>query len=99
MEEPPFDPPMSEEQTALANALPEDMVHKIDEALLKVVSENWRKVARIVGTVMVYEKWLPDGIPDLYYAQRVRHLVDAGFLEAAGDLRMMGRSEVRLPQK
>ena len=37
------------------------------------------------------------GLPDLYYAQRVRLLVAMGALLAEGDLDFMSYSEVRLP--
>lgn len=90
---------MSTEEAALASAIPQHIVKKIDEALLGAASEKWRNVARLVGTVMTNEEWLPEGLTDLYYAQRVRKLVAAGSLEADGDLRIMARSEVRLPQK
>ena len=39
---------------------------------------------------------IPD-VPDIYYAQRVRHLVEIGKLESQGDLHYMRYSEVRLP--
>jgi Protein of unknown function len=94
-----FDPPMSSEAIAIASAIPPHVVKKIDAALLGAASEKWRKVARLVGTVMMNEEWLPEGVPDLYYAQRVRQLVAAGSLEADGDLRIMAGSEVRLPQE
>ena len=37
------------------------------------------------------------GIPDVFYAQRVRKLVEDGHLEAQGNLAYMRYSEVRLP--
>ena len=40
----------------------------------------------------------PKGIPDLYFAQRGRKLVEAGRLESQGNLSYMGLSEVRLPK-
>jgi hypothetical protein len=35
------------------------------------------------------------GIPDVYYAERVRALVDRGLIESVGNLRRMRFSEVR----
>ncbi|WP_425530461.1 DUF3658 domain-containing protein [Xanthomonas oryzae] len=35
-------------------------------------------------------------MPDIFYAQRIRHLVSAGHLEASGNLNRMRFSEVRL---
>jgi hypothetical protein len=37
------------------------------------------------------------GIPDVFYAQRIRELVRTGRLEADGNLAYMNFSEVRLP--
>ena len=39
------------------------------------------------------------GIPDIFYSQRVRHLVEEGKLESQGNLGYMRYSEVRLPSK
>ena len=38
------------------------------------------------------------GIPDLFYAERLRKLVQDGRLESQGNLAYMRLSEVRLPQ-
>jgi hypothetical protein len=93
------DPPLNEEQLALVNNLSETDLKKIDEALLSKVCQNWRKVAFVVGKTMMD---LPDrvpGIPDVYYSQRVRHLVEEGKLESQGNLAYMRYSEVRLLSK
>ena len=93
------DPPLTEEQIDFVNKLSEADIKKIDESLLSNASQNWRKVARIVGTTMME---LPDripGIPDIYYAQRIRHLVKEGKLESQGNLAYMRYSEVRLTSK
>jgi len=37
------------------------------------------------------------GLPDLYYAERIRRLVRQGKLVAEGNLNHMRHSEVRLP--
>jgi hypothetical protein len=37
------------------------------------------------------------GLPDLYYAERIRALVTRGLLLAEGNLKFMRYSEVRLP--
>ena len=96
-EEPQPDPSLSPEESARVADLSERDVRGIDAALLAEASSQWRKVARIVGGAMSRQPTRIPGIPDLFYSQRVRHLVDNGFLEANGDLRFMGRSEVRLP--
>ena len=91
------DPPLNDEELALVSKLKETDIEKIDEALLSNSCENWRKVARIVGTTMMNFIGRVPGIPDIYYAQRVRHLVEKGMLESQGNLAFMRYSEVRLP--
>ena len=91
------DPPLSPEQSARVAKLSEHDLHNIDAALLAEASVPWRKVARIVSGAMSHQPTRVVGIPDLFYAQRVRSLVERGLLESDGDLAFMGRSEVRLP--
>jgi hypothetical protein len=93
------DPPLSLEESARVAELGDRDIRNIDEALMAEASPQWRKVARLVGGAMSHEPTRIDGIPDLFYAQRVRHLVERGLLESRGDLRYMGFSEVRLPSK
>jgi hypothetical protein len=38
-----------------------------------------------------------NGIPDIFYSQRIRELVEKKLLESQGDLQFMRYSEVRLP--
>jgi Protein of unknown function len=68
----------------------------IDTALLSQTSTEWRKVARVVGTVMLFMSNRPRGVPDVFFANRVALLVESGRLESQGDLRRMRFSEVRL---
>jgi hypothetical protein len=37
------------------------------------------------------------GVPDIFFAKRVAHLVAVGKLEAFGDVRRIRHSEVKLP--
>jgi hypothetical protein len=39
------------------------------------------------------------GIPDLFYAQRIRHLIASGQLESQGNTTSMRFSEVRLAKR
>ena len=90
------DPPLSPEESARVAELTERDIRNIDEALMAEAAPRWRKVARLVGGAMSHQPTRIDGIPDIFYAQRVRHLVERGLLESFGDLRFMGWSEVRL---
>ena len=74
---------------------PEELA-RIDAALLSQISNDWRKVARVVGTAILSMADRPAGVPDVFFAQRVALLVAAGRIESKGDLGRMGFSEVRL---
>ena len=91
------DPPLTAEQHALVAKLTSADLRTIDEVLLANATPRWRKVAMIVGMTMIQLEDRGDrvnGIPDVFYSLRV--LVEAGRLEAAGDLAYMRFSEVRL---
>lgn len=89
------DGPLTPEQEELVENLSQATIREIDEALLNHTGHRWRKVARVVGSTMMDLHNRPAGIPDVYYAQRVRRLVETGLLESQGDLSEMGDSEVR----
>ena len=89
-------PPLTEEQRKLADALSKEELDEIDNMLLSQASSQWRKVARIVGFSMMdfgdkfYE------IPDTFFLERVKQLVEEQKLESQGNLNKMRFSEVRL---
>jgi Protein of unknown function len=92
------DPPLTPQQQARVDRLSAAQLAAIDDALLKDACDRWRKVARIVGSACgALEAQIP-GVPDLFYAHRVRHLVASGRLESQGNLAVMRFSEVRLPR-
>lgn len=88
---------MSAEEEAIAALLSQQMVEKIDKALLSRSKLRGRNVAVLVGLVMMDPEVRVAGLPDLYYANRVRVLVERGLLVAEGNLDYMRYSEVRLP--
>ena len=90
------DPPLTTEQLSIVEALSEEQIAEIDKALLTNCTERWRKVAAVVGFTMT-DQFMDTfkGVPDVYYAQRVRGLVGKGTLESEGNLRYMRYSEVR----
>jgi hypothetical protein len=93
------DPALSPEQEALVQSLSVESIEKIDALLLSQATLRWRKVAMIVGLAMGASEDRAEGIPDLYYARRVKLLVERGELEAQGDLARMSYCEVRLRGK
>ncbi len=97
-ERPEPDRPLNAEEIALVSQLTDAQVAEIDGAIISHATNNWRKVAMIVALTMTKLPSRINGIPDLYYAQRVRKLVEAGKLESDGNLAYMCFSEVRLPQ-
>lgn len=89
------DPELTPEQLKLVAELTDAEVEAIDNALLANASGMWRKVARIVGTTMTELPCRVEGIPDVFYSQRIKRLVEAGALESQGNLSHMRYSEVR----
>jgi hypothetical protein len=94
--EPP-DPALTPREQAVANALSADVLARIDAALLSHARKTQRKVAMLVGLAMQDPSLRVPGLPDVFYAQRVRGLVNKGLLVAEGNLDHMRYSEVRLP--
>jgi hypothetical protein len=92
------DAPLDAAEQARVDALSPAQIAEIDHALLAAADRRWRKVAFVVGTVLVTRADLDGGVPDLYYAQRITRLVERGELESQGDLMRMRWSEVRLPR-
>jgi uncharacterized protein DUF3658 len=91
------DPPLDVEQSLRVSRLTQRELQEIDRVLLANAVRDWRKVARLVlGATRELSTHIP-AVPDVYYAQRVRNLVELGRLESQGDLAFMNRGEVRLP--
>jgi len=91
------DPSLTKQQLARIDALPKAVVIEIDRLLLAACTNRWQKVARVVGETML-QRQVPElrGIPDIYYALRVRKFVAEGTLELESDYINMRYSEVRL---
>jgi len=93
------DGPLDAGQSLHVSRLKQEDLWEIDRVLLAQSAHSWRKVARIVGmTIEELSERFPN-IPDVYYAMRVRHLVETGKLDSQGNLAYMRFSEVRLPTK
>ena len=94
------DSELTAEQLALIEKISPRELQKIDKALLSNTDSNYfRKVARIVGTTMSSYPEHIEGLPDVFYAQRIRSLVKNGYLESQGNLQFMRFSEVRIISK
>jgi len=95
-EEPIDDGPLTPEQEASAGRLTADELAMIDAAILRNCSQQFRKIARVVGLTMDEVKDAIPSLPDVFFADRVRHLVAAGKLESQGNIEAMRFGEVRL---
>ena len=95
----PEDPPLSPEQKKLVAKLSPEDIKNIDATLMHNITDQWRKVARVIGTTMKDLEGDYYVLPDLFYGERVRALKKRNLFESQGDLRKMRYSEVRLPQK
>jgi hypothetical protein len=95
-EVPIANPPLSSEERAAVDSLTENELESIDACILSHCSDRFLKVARIMSRT---ERELGERFPKLsyiFYTLRLQHLVDAGYLDAAGNLSFMRFSEVRL---
>ncbi len=93
------DPPLTTEQEKLVAKLSEADLEIIDKVLLQNACDFWRKVSRVVGASIREFDGNFQGVPDVFFAQRIRQLAKEGLLESQGNLKKMRYSEIRLPQE
>ena len=92
------DPPLTEEEQARVDRLNEEEICAIDDALIANAATRFQKAAMIVASTMSDHAGQDKGIPDIFYMQRLRKLVEDGRLESQGNLEYMRFSEVKLPE-
>lgn len=95
IDDPNLNEPSTSEGTQALSLTAADL-QRIDECLLSNTSLEWQKVARVIGSTMAVLGPQFPNVPDVFYAERIRHLVEAGAMEAVGDLNRIRYSEVRL---
>lgn len=94
-EHPVPDGGMTSEQLERIAELTDAEVQRIDNSIISHCKDHWRKVAMVVGSALLDNlDTIPD-VPDLFYADRVKKLVQTGKLESQGNLYMMRFSEIR----
>jgi len=95
IEELPFDRNLTEVELDRVSELSEAQLQEIDFALLSATNKNYRKVAMVVAIAMdaIYKI---EGIPDVFYSNRVASLVLKEKLVARGNLKRMRYSEVAI---
>lgn len=85
------------DQQAIAAALTEAELRTIDECILSHITHRLQKTAKVVVlTMRTLGEQFPE-LPPVFYSGRIKHLVAADLIEAAGNLSRMRFSEVRLP--
>ena len=89
------DPELSPEELKVVARLTSEDIEKIDALLLQNISDKWRKLAYVVMAAMTSKDNNFEEIPDIYYAQRLRHLAKVHNFETQGQLNRMRYSEVR----
>ncbi|MEW5734340.1 MAG: DUF3658 domain-containing protein [Thermodesulfobacteriota bacterium] len=75
-ETPKPDRELTKEEIELIDKLSYQDIHDIDNILLSHAQSGWRKVAMVVAKTMSSLENRKTGIPDIFYAQRVRKLVE-----------------------
>ena len=93
------DDPMTPEEEAQTRSLTAAELQRIDTVLLSHTTARPKKVAMVVFETMRELSLEIPGVPDLFYAQRVKHLAESGMIESAGNLDRMRFSEIQLAQK
>jgi len=82
----------------LIDELTTDQLGKIDAALMSLAAAQPRKVAAIVGRTMVSSPARVPGLPDYFYLERVRLLVESRALTLVGTIDDLMRGEVFVPK-
>jgi hypothetical protein len=88
---------LTPEQRERVAELTADELTMIDEAILRNCSDQFRKIARVVGSAMIENQEAIPHVPDIFYADRVRRFVVTGKLESKGRIDAMRFGEVKLP--
>jgi hypothetical protein len=73
-------------------------LERIDSCLICHISDQYRKVAFVIGQAMLDLHGEYSALPDMFYASRIKHLVATGVIETAGNLDRIRFSEMRLRQ-
>jgi Protein of unknown function len=89
------DPLLSREQSSLVAQLTQKQIAAIDSTLLAQCAGSWRKVSYVIGSALQQLR-LP-GVPDSFFALRVKEHIARSKLEGRGDLSRMHYSEARIP--
>jgi Protein of unknown function len=90
------DSPMGWDDYGLIDELTADTLREIDAALMSQAAIKPRKVAGVIGRTLGSSAHVP-GLPDYFYLERIRLLVERGALKFVGDVDELMKGEVHLP--
>lgn len=91
------DGPLTPEQEISVSQLTSEDFEIIDSAIIRNCSHQFRKIARVVGSVITDNtESIPD-LPDVFIARRIRQLIAHGKLESQGNITAMRFGEIKLP--
>lgn len=94
-EQPIPDGPLTAEQLHRVGQLTVKEIQEIDYALMSHVTTQWREFARVIGFAMDDMNSIRN-VPDVFYAERLRRLVETIPLQSQGNSQAMRFCEVRL---
>ena len=86
------------ERDAIAR-LDDGDLEQIDRAILSALGNTWQKAGFIASGVMIAAPDEYEELPEVFYAVRIRALVQAACIEGKGDPQVLKTFEIRLPQK
>ncbi|PLX92684.1 MAG: hypothetical protein C0621_08920 [Desulfuromonas sp.] len=86
---------LTKEQQARVEKLSKEMLEEIDGVILSNIGPKWAQVAIVVALSMGTIVHKLDGVPAVFYVERIKMMADKGILETRGCLEHMRSSEVR----
>jgi hypothetical protein len=70
-------------------------IKELDTLILANTTNQWRKVAMVVATVLIEGNEKFSELDGLTVAVRIKYLVEEGYIESQGDLNEIRYSEIR----
>lgn len=87
---------MNKEEIDFTSKLSIQKLNYIDELLLEVSTNQYKKVSIIIAYILNNPNIHIKGIPDIFYIQRIKLLVNNGLLQSQGNLDSIRFSEIKL---
>ena len=91
------DSPMAWDDYGLIAELTDNKLREIDAALVSLTTVKPVKVASIIGRTISSSPAHVPGLPDFFYLERMRLLVESGALKLVGNMSDLMKCEICLP--